>query len=363
MTPVWRISLTLFCLCVIPLAALPVSAAPKLVVYEVEVQIDPEVQGLDLPIVVRARVGSGGACCYVVYGRDMKAEIIIPEGFTLLEGDPSQWLTSPGHPKGTVAARPGGGLTWLTVQWEVNCSLYGTFPISVTVTGTNDAGDSINFTSTAEVTIAPGAAISSPILPHRPVVGRETIVLANVTSRKGVSSVSLYYSDDKVTWTRLAMIPIEGDLYGVSIPSSPAEKSYWIYMESLDMSNETFRTGVSVIHVRDPARIASIAGSASLVVTAGSLGGIFLLLYFASRRASPFRKKGIFLVGDSHMEPALREREEMRVAQRRFISLRWRLLAALIIGIIVLFLLSLFTGQLEKVVSHTTSPQEALIRV
>ena len=41
--------------------------------------------------------------------------------------------------------------------------------------------------------------------------------------------------------------------------------------------------------------------------------------------------------------------------------IRWKLLAALVFIVLALFIVSLLTGQLEKVVHHTTNPQEALI--
>ena len=358
-----RVGALLIFLGVAALAALPaiVSAAPKLMVYDVEVRPDPQIQGPDLPIVVRARVGCGGACCYVVYGRELRAEILLPSNFTLVDGASSQWLTSPGHTQGTVAAQPGGGLTWLSAVWEVRCPDLGVFNISVRVTGTNDAGDSINVTSSAEVTIASGAAISSPIFPHRPVVGRETSVLASVASRKGVASVVLHYREGGV-WRSAPMTKVEGDLYRASIPASARETTYEFYMESVDTANDTFRTGVYEIRVTDPGRVAEIAGAATIAVAAGSLGGMLLILYLGSRRALPLRPKGIFPVGSPGMEPALRDREGMRAAQRRLCSLRWRLLAVLVALTIALFLIALLTGQLERVVGHTTSPQEALVR-
>ncbi|MEM4729459.1 MAG: hypothetical protein QXH42_06850 [Thermoplasmata archaeon] len=339
-----------------------VSAAPKLVVYELRVEPEPSIQGPDLPIVVTARVGCGGACCYVVYGREMKAELILPENFTLVDGDRVQWLTSPGHPQGTVAAQPGGGLTWITPRWEVRGSSLGTYNLSVRVTGTNDAGDSINVTSSAEVTIASGAAISSPVFPHRPVVGRETVLLVSVSSRRGVGSVTLFYSADNRTWRSAPMEPVGGELYRGSLPPSERETSYMIYMESVDTAGETFRTGLYTVRVRDPERAAGVSSAATLIVAAGSLAGLFLILYFGTRTPLHVRARGIFLVGSRAMEEVPRDREGLRAAQRRLVALRWRVLAILVAVMIVLFLISLLTGQLERVVSHTTNPQEAVIR-
>jgi len=341
------------------------SAAPKLMVYDVQVAADPAVQGPDLPITVRANAGCGGACCYVVYGQELRSEILLPANFTLLPegGARSQWLTSSGQAQGTVAAQPGGGLTWVQTTWLVNGSSYGTFELAVRVTGSNDAGDRINYTSYVNVTIASGAAISSPMFPHRPVVGRETTILVNVSSRKGVNSVSLFIGSDNRTMTKVQMSLLEGNLYSAKVPASREEKDLVFYMESVDRANESFRTGEYFIKIRDPAKITSISQGATIAVTAGSLGGMVLILYLGSRRLSVFRSKGLFMVGDSKMEAALRERDEMRTAQGRMIALRWRIIAAAAVVTLVLFTAALLTGQIDRVIRHTTNPTEAFIWV
>ncbi len=358
--------LTVLLLAGLLLAAAPLaSAAPKLIVYEVQVTADPAVQGPELPMTVRANVGSGGACCYVVYGQKLQASISLPENFTLVNekgNEANQSLTSPGFEVGTVAAQPGGGLTWIMAKWFIVTGPgYGTFQINVTVTGTNDAGDSLRETSSINVTIASGAAISSPILPHRPVVGRETPILVNVSSRKGVSSVNLYLSPDNRTWTRYPMKNIQGDLYSCTIPAVASERTYRYYMESVDKANDTFRTGEYSLEYKDPQKIAGISGGAAVLVTAGSLVGMVLIIYLGSREVSTFRTKGLFLVGDARMEAALREREQMKSFQARMVAVRWKLLAALAVVTLVLFIISLLTGQLESVIRHTTNPSEALI--
>jgi large subunit ribosomal protein L18 len=60
-------------------------------------------------------------------------------------------------------------------------------------------------------------------------------------------------------------------------------------MESVDRANESFRTGEYFIKIRDPAKITSISQGATIAVTAGSLGGMVLILYLGSRRLSVFR--------------------------------------------------------------------------
>lgn len=337
------------------------SASPKLMVYDVQLSAEPAIQGPDLPIVIKADVGSGGACCYVVYGQELKAEILLAGNLSLVDGEASQYLTSPGFEKGTVAAQPGGGLTWITARWEISASSYGRFEVSVRVTGTNDAGDRLDMTSSTNITIASGAAISSPILPHRPVVGKETPILANVSSRKGVASVQLFLSRDGGNWTKVPMELVGGDLYSATIPPVSSEGSYKYYMESVDKNNESFRTGNYTLDYKDPAKITGISEGASVLVAAGSLTGMVLILYFGSRSASVFRGKGIFLVGDARMEAALREREMMNEAQKRMVAARWKLLAALALITFVLFVISILTGQLQSVVRHTTNPTEALI--
>jgi len=358
--------LTVLLLGCLLLALVPAaSAAPKLIVYEVQVSADPDVQGPELPMTIRANVGSGGACCYVVYGQKLQASISLPDNFTLVGdkgNEANQSLTSPGFEVGTVAAQPGGGLTWITAKWFIVTGPgYGTFQINVTVTGTNDAGDSLRETSSINVTIASGAAISSPVLPHRPVVGKDTPILVNVSSRKGVSSVNLYLSPDNRTWTKYQMSNVQGDLYSATVPAVGSERSYKYYMESVDLANESFRTGNYTLDFKDPARISSISSGAAVLVTGGSLLGMALIVYFGSRRASAFRSKGLFLVGDAKMEAALREREQMKSFQARMVATRWKLLAALAVVTLVLFIISLLTGQLEAVIRHTTNPSEALI--
>jgi len=291
------------------------SAAPKLVVYDVLVSADPSIQGPDIPIKLNAKVGSGGACCYVVYGMELKAELLLPDSMTLLEGAKIQDLTSPGQAVGTVAAQPGGGLTWLDVQWMISGQSYGNHEVFVRVTGTNDAGDRLNVTSSTNITIAAGAAISSPIFPHRPVVGKETVLLVNVTSRTGVKSVTLHMSKDNVTWETVPMTLISGDLYKANIPAASSETDYKIYMDSRDSKDDPFKTNVYDMPVKDPGRITGISQSGAVFVTLGSLIAMVLILYIGGRTVSAFRSKGIFLVGDSKMEAALRERDEMKAVQ------------------------------------------------
>ena len=345
---------------ILPFAA----AAPKLVVYEVVVSADPPIQGPELPVVVKANAGSGGACCYVVYGQNLKASISLPEGFTLDPGmgDWNQSLTSPGFEPGTVAAQPGGGLTWIALKWYVTTApRLGRFTINVTVTGTNDGGDNLRMTSSVEVTVASGAAISSPVLPHRPVVGKQTPILANVASRKGVRTVDLYTSPDNRTWTRHPMAPVGGDLYSATLPAFSSERALKYYMESVDNANESFRTSLYTLEFKDPQKITAISEGAAALVTAGSLVGMVLILYFGSRKVSSFRSRGIFLVGDARMESALRERDDMRERQKRLAAARWKLLAALAAITLVLLIISVLTGQLQSVIRHTTNPSEALI--
>ena len=69
------------------------------------------------------------------------------------------------------------------------------------------------------------------------------------------------------------------------------------------------------------------------------------------------------MVGDSKMEAALRERDEMRTAQGRMIALRWRIIAAAAVVTLVLFTAALLTGQIDRVIRHTTNPTEAFIWV
>jgi hypothetical protein len=337
------------------------SAAPKLIVYDVQVSAEPAIQGPDLPIVIRANVGSGGACCYVVYGMELKAEILLTGNLSLTDGERSQHLTSPGFEKGTVAAQPGGGLTWIMARWEISAPALGRYEVAVRVSGTNDAGDKLNVTSSINITIASGAAISAPILPHRPVVGKQTPILANVSSRKGVSSVQLFLTRDGGTWTKLPMTLVGGDLYSATIPAVSSEATFRYYMESVDTSNDSFRTGNYTLDYKDPVRIAGISDGASVLVTAGSIIGMVLILYFGSRKVSVFRGKGIFLVGDARMEAALRDRESMKEVQKRMVAIRWRVLAALAVMTLVLFIISVLTGQLQSVVRHTTNPSEAII--
>lgn len=337
------------------------SAAPKLMIYDVQVSAEPAVQGPDLPIVIKANVGSGGACCYVVYGQELKAEILLAGNLSLLDGERSQYLTSPGFEKGTVAAQPGGGLTWIAARWEISAPALGKYEVAVRVTGTNDAGDKLNVSSSANITIASGAAISAPMLPHRPVVGRQTTILANVSSRKGVSSVNLFYARDGGGWTRAPMGLVSGDLYSATIPAVSSEGKYAYYLESVDTSNESFRTGNYTLEFKDPARISAISEGASILVTAGSLAAMVIVVFIGTRKASVFRGRGIFVIGDSKMEAAIRERELMRDAQKRMVATRWKVLAALAIITIVLLIVSVATGQLQSVVRHTTNPSEALI--
>jgi len=132
----------------------PFSAAePKLTVYDVQVSANPTIQRPGLPIDIMASVGFGGGCCYPIEAHDMKAEIFLSGNMTLLNGEKVQYLTSKGQAAGTLVTEP-TGLSWIYVQWTISSQTYGTQGVSVQVTGTNEEGDNLNVTASANIAIA-----------------------------------------------------------------------------------------------------------------------------------------------------------------------------------------------------------------
>ncbi len=334
----------------------PASAAPRVLVYDMDVAAEPAIQGPGLPVSIAVHVGFGGACCYFVYARDVQVEIIPSPGLNITGGSRSQHLASPGLEPGRVAAEPGGGLTWMSAAWQVTASSLGRFPATVRLTGLNDAGELLNYTASANITVVSGAAISSPILPHRPVVGRETVVMANVSTARGVRLVKLFLCGAGGSWTGLNMTDQGEGLYSATLPAVGSSRAYTYYMESLDSYNETFRTGNYTLEVKDPGNIAAVSGGATVAVTAGSLGGMAAMLHAGSRRKRALGQRGIFVVGGTGMETAVRERERTKDRQAALTAARRRLMLILVAVAVILLIVSLLAGQLEMVVRHTTNP-------
>jgi hypothetical protein len=223
-------------------------AAPKLVLYDLDLSTDPPVQTPNLPLVLDARIGWGGACCYVVYGTGMKAELLSPGDMRLIDGGRVQDLTSPGEPAGTVAAEEGGGETWLDARWTVSFPTLGTRQVTVRVTGTNDFGDRLDLARTLNITIA---TASPPLFPHRPVAGRETPVLVDVPPRAEILSVAMLLSRDNRSWTRIPMEPVNGNRWMGDIPSAPSGTTFHLHIETVDAENESVRSEPYRVKVRE----------------------------------------------------------------------------------------------------------------
>ncbi|UCE39390.1 MAG: hypothetical protein JSW00_09265 [Thermoplasmata archaeon] len=335
-------------------------AAPKAVVYEMEVSALPAIQGKDLPIELKCEVGFGGACCYSVYAHDVEAEIILPDNITLIAGKQIQTVTSSGQSSGTVAVDPGGGLTRLSQTWIIKGEEYGEYTVSVHITGENELGEIIDETQTANITIASGASISSPVLPRSPSVNKDIIIIAEVFSTdSAVASVTLFYSKNQKNWVSVPMENIEGETWMGEIPGQKKEGEVYYYMESLDGEGETFTTEIYSVEVKDFDNI----GTIKVLVTYGTLTafilGIVLILYAEKRRKKSTSSTGLTILGASLRLSALRGLDEIEDDQNRLRKIRkWAALIIIII-VIILLVLAVATGQLQEVVDHTTNPTEA----
>ncbi|UCF07986.1 MAG: hypothetical protein JSW28_10155 [Thermoplasmata archaeon] len=354
---IWITAAVLFLLAMaVPLT----SAAPKAIIYEMDVTASPAVQGRNLPIEIEWKCGWGGACCYTVYARDIEAEIFIPENVTLIEGDKKQVVTSSGQASGTVSVEPGGGLTRLSKKWVVEASEYDVYTIEVQCTGRNELGEEINETGHVNITIQPGASISKPILPRSPSIGKDIVIVAEVTSSDStVKSVSLYHSKDQENWVQITMGNTEGDAWMGTVPSQEKEGEVYYYLESIDENDKTFTTEVYSLQVRDMDKI----GTVTLLSTYGTLLafiiGTVAIFMFNRRLKTPTSKSGMTILGASLRLSALRGLDEITDDQEKMKKLRTGIALALLIAVIILLVLGIYTGQLQEVISHTTNPSEA----
>ncbi len=346
---------TILCL-IIPI--LPqAQASPKAVIYEMNVSASPAVQGKDLPIEITAEVGFGGACCYTVYAHDVKAEILLPENITLIEGDKIQMLTSSGHNSGTIAAEPGGGLTIACSNWIIRAENYDQYNVTVRVTGRNEAGDQLNESAETQIKIAAGASISEPDLTKDPTINEEIIIATTVTSlNTDVVSVTLFYSVDSEIWISLPMVSTGGDAWVGTIPSQNSECEIFYYMESLDEEGEKFTTGTYSLQVRDKTKI----GNIKVIATYGTLSALIVgvvLIFLVDRRRTYSNRKGMTLLGASLRLSALREPDELKYQQDRLRKIRKCVILLLFIVMILLLYVAINSGQLQDVISHTTNPE------
>lgn len=335
-------------------------AAPKAVIYEKKITASPAVQGRGLPIDIECKLGFGGACCYSVYAHDVQAEIILPQNLTLISGDKTQVLTSSGQSSGTIAVDPGGGLTWQGLKWTIEAHEYDEYIVTVYCTGKNELGEEINETCNATITIKSGASISSPVLPHSPIIDKDIIIIASVSSSDSdVANVTLFYSKDKENWISLPMENTQGEVWMGLIPRQKKEGEVYYYMESLDTDAKTFTTETYSLEIKDSDRI----GSIKVLTTYGTLLafvlGAALIIYIGSKSKNPYLTKGLMLLGASLRLSALRALDEIEDDQKRLMKIRkWTALILLVIMIVMLFL-AIVTGQLQEVIEHTTNPTEA----
>jgi hypothetical protein len=333
------------------------TASPKAIIYELDVTASPAVQGRNLPIEIQWDCGWGGACCYTVYAHNLEAEIFIPENVTLVEGDGKQVLSSSGQPDGTVSVEAGGGLTWLSKKWIVQASEYETYYIEIRCTGRNELGEDINETAGVNITIQPGASISTPILPRNPSIGKDIVIVAEVTSSDStVKSVSLFYSKNQENWVELSMENTEGDAWMGTVPGQKSEGTLYYYLESLDENDKPFTTEVYSLEVRDMEHI----GTVTLLSTYGTIlafiVGIVLILYINKRFKSPTTESGMTILGASLRLSALRGTDEIAEDQERMKRIRTLMAVILVITFITMLVVAIITGQLHEVVEFTTDP-------
>lgn len=338
----------------------PASAGPKAIIYELDVDASPAVQGRNLPIEIQWECGWGGACCYTVYAHDVETEIFIPDNVTLIEGDKKQVLSSSGQPSGTVSVEAGGGLTRLSKKWVVEASEYETYYIEVWCTGRNELGEEINDTAGVNISIQPGASISTPILPRNPTIGKDCVIVAEVTSSDStVKSVSLFYSKNQENWVMVSMENTEGDAWMGTVPSQQKEGKVYYYLESIDENDKSFTTNIYSLEVRDMEQI----GVVTLLSTYGTLlafiVGIVLIFYINKKIKLPSSKSGMTILGASLRLSALRGTDEIADDQERMKKIRTWVAVILIIVVIALLVIGILTGQLQDVISHTTNPTEA----
>lgn len=335
-----------------------VQAAPKAIIYEKEVTAFPAVQGRNLPIEIECKVGFGGACCYTVYAHDIEVEILLPENVTLISGRNIQVMTSSGQSAGTIAVEAGGGLTWSTKTWTLQADDYGVYNITARITGKNELGEKINETAYTMITITSGASISAPVLPQDPIVDKDIIIVAEVSSSdSNVDSVTLYYSINQENWISSPMENTEQEVWMGNIPSQKSEGEVYYYMESLDDTGKTFTTEVYSIEVRDADKISTI----KILITYGTLTafilGSIIIVYAGRRGRLPFVSKGMTLLGASLRLSALRGLDEIENDQERLMKIRKWIAITLLIVMIILLVFAIITGQLQDVIGYTTDPK------
>lgn len=343
------------------------TAAPKVVLYNINLSAEPSIAGKGMPVILTASVEFGGACCYTVYAHDVKAELNLTSGLILMTGETVQPITSSGETTGRVAALPGGGLTKVLLKWTMKSEHYSKYTATLRVTGysirTPDPDEFFDKSESITITIAPGAVVSAPSYPHPPMVGKDTLILVNVTALVGqVKEVRMNYSFDNRTWVSVQMTRTssETDRWLGTIPKQDAETNVYFNIRSFDSRNESFTTQNYTIRIRDYRQINTLITMGNVLMVGGMIVGFVIMgmVYRYNQRIIGARKKsGLLCLGTRRFISTTGSLSEVDKAQLIRARRRQMVLIVMIIIVVVLFIAAVLAGHFETIVSKTTNPQ------
>lgn len=349
------------------------TAAPKVVLYNINLTAEPFIAGKGMPITLTASVEFGGACCYTVYAHDVKAELNLTPGLRLVAGDVSQPVTCSGESEGRVAALPGGGLTKVPLTWTLKGESYGTYTATLRVTGYSirspEPDEFFDKSENVVITIAAGAVVSSPSYPHAPMVGKDTLILVNVTALVGeVTEVRLNYSFNNKTWASVQMTKtsVETDSWLGVIPKQSVETNLYFNMSSLDSRNERFNSTNYTIRIRDYGQINSVTTMGNVLLLVVSIVGI-IAIFFVYRynqrligvHVGKGKMSGLLPLGTRRLLTTTSSMTEVERAQLVRAKRRQMVLVVIVVLVVVLFVAAILSGDFRTIVSKTTNPQGA----
>lgn len=131
----------------------------------------PPMQGLGGEILIEATADFYGGCCYHLFARDVKAELVVPENVRIVSQPPD--LIS------EVDAAPGGKATSVKFKWTVVGDVPGEYELEAIISSSNCGKESELF----QISIVEGVSISNAqIHPIKPSMNEAITFMADVRS-------------------------------------------------------------------------------------------------------------------------------------------------------------------------------------
>jgi len=131
----------------------------------------PPMQGLGGEILIEATADFYGGCCYHLFARDVKAELIVPENVRIVSQLPG--IIS------EVDAAPGGKATSVKFKWTVVGDVPGEYELEAIISTSNCGKESELF----QISIVEGVSISNAqIHPIKPSINEAITFMADVRS-------------------------------------------------------------------------------------------------------------------------------------------------------------------------------------